>query len=594
MRAASDTVFGRVVRVAAAVLAAVLVVGGAATWALLRSARQVDRLAVGYGPAADANAAALTYMLDAETGIRGYALTGSPAALAPYRLAGTEVLPQLAAVRRDLHSVADHSLDAAIDVEARRARTWLDTVARPAVRGVAAARRATSASSARARFDAFRRANTAVAASLEAARRGLNDDSRSLSDWVVPSILAAVALVLIASVFFTVRAARAVAVPLQTLSTVVRRLEGGDLSARADETTGPMEVRTVAAAVNSLALERAAAIDREREDDRLRVEVRELTAAVRIGQDPQTTVAALAAGLGRVFAVGLAWVFTFDDPRVPAVAALWRRESPDRPLPTRAADDPPPAGPGQPALVRDQRRGHRRPHRAGRRRIAVPDALGAVRSSAVAAVGDGNQALGLIWLGSAEARTWTATELGLVQHVAAELAQSLVQNHVLTQQRDAMRQLHEAHEAKSALVSTVSHELRTPLTSIIGYLDLLGDGAGGELEPETAEMLAVIERNATRLRGMIEDLLRQSEVEAGRRADDLDRIDLALVVQDVEDTIAPLATNARLELETSHPEPGQSRRGRQRARADPGGGQPRGERGEVHPSRRPGERDGRT
>ena len=121
-----------------------------------------------------------------------------------------------------------------------------------------------------------------------------------------------------------------------------------------------------------------------------------------------------------------------------------------------------------------------------------------------------------------------------------------------------MRRLHEAHEAKTALVSTVSHELRTPLTSIIGYLDLLLDGAGDQLDPEVAEMLGVIERNATRLRDMIEDLLRKSEVEAevDQRSDELDRVDLAVVVHDVEETIAPLAANARLELETHHPDPG--------------------------------------
>ena len=339
MRAANDTVSGRVVRVAAGVLAAILVVGAAATWALLRSARQVDRLAEGYGPAADANAAALIYMLDAETAIRGYALNGTSAALAPYRAAGTKVLPRLAAVRHYLHEVGDHSLDASLEAERRRARSWLDTVARPAVRGVAAARRTTQTAAARASFDAFRRANTAVATRLDDARSGLKDDSRSLSEWVVPAILLAVALVLIGSALFAVRAARAVAVPLLGLSTVVRRLESGDLDARADDRAGPEEVRTVAAAVNSLALERAAGIERQRADDRLRVEVRELTAAVRIGQDPQTTVAALAAGLGRVFAVDLAWVFTFDDPRVPPVAALWRQDSPDGPLPVRVADE---------------------------------------------------------------------------------------------------------------------------------------------------------------------------------------------------------------------------------------------------------------
>ena len=75
VKAANDTVPRRIGRVAIAVLLAILVVGTIATWSLLRSTKEVDRLASGYGPASDANASALTYMLDVETAIRGYALT---------------------------------------------------------------------------------------------------------------------------------------------------------------------------------------------------------------------------------------------------------------------------------------------------------------------------------------------------------------------------------------------------------------------------------------------------------------------------------------------------------------------------------------
>jgi signal transduction histidine kinase len=121
-----------------------------------------------------------------------------------------------------------------------------------------------------------------------------------------------------------------------------------------------------------------------------------------------------------------------------------------------------------------------------------------------------------------------------------------VQNHVLRQQQEAMRRLREADEAKTALVSTVSHELRTPLTSIIGYLDVLLDMDESDMPPEVAGMLHVIERNAHRLRALIEDLLTQSQIEAGRRLVELSRVDLVDVLSEVEDTIEPLADNAHL------------------------------------------------
>ena len=98
-----------------------------------------------------------------------------------------------------------------------------------------------------------------------------------------------------------------------------------------------------------------------------------------------------------------------------------------------------------------------------------------------------------------------------------------------------MRRLREADEAKTALVSTVSHELRTPLTSIIGYLDVLLDmDEQDDAAPRSPSMLRVIGRNAHRLRALIEDLLTQSQIEAGRRLVELSRVDLVDVLRGVE------------------------------------------------------------
>jgi signal transduction histidine kinase/CHASE3 domain sensor protein len=556
VKAANDTVPRRIGRVGIAVLLAVLIVGTIATWSLLRSADEVDRLTSGYGPASDANASALTYMLDVETAIRGYALTGEAAALGPYHRAINQVLPTIDAVRIDAHSVGDRSLDGVIAQERRVAQSWLSHVGRPAARSLADARREAHTTSARLRFDAFRRANAAVAVRLDTTRQNLRRDTERLSDWIVPIAIIAVVLVLLVSGYFTFRTARSVSRPLTALSSVVRRLEDGDLSARADESLGPVEVRAASLAVNSLATERGRTADQQRLDGRLRVEVRELTAAVRIGQDAQAVARALVAGLGRVFELDVAWLITFDDGRVPVLTERWRREDRQTQRPSPGQDE---------VLLRGL--ANRLWHAAtvvgiddhetqsAAERIDPVVQVGAARASAIAAIGEGNSAIGLLWLANTSGpRAWTTVELGLIQHIAAELAQGLVQNHVLSQHRAAMRRLREADEAKTALVSTVSHELRTPLTSIIGYLDLLLDTYGSELDGDLVEMLHVVERNATRLRSMIEDLLQQSELEAERRLTALDRIDLAMVLDDVRETIAPLATNAELDLDVRRPE----------------------------------------
>lgn len=61
-----------------------------------------------------------------------------------------------------------------------------------------------------------------------------------------------------------------------------------------------------------------------------------------------------------------------------------------------------------------------------------------------------------------------------------------------------------ALSAKDNFVATVSHELRTPLTSILGYLELVLDEPGHEeIEPE----LRIVQRNATHLLGLVNDLI---------------------------------------------------------------------------------------
>ncbi|MFF2296793.1 sensor histidine kinase [Arthrobacter bambusae] len=64
----------------------------------------------------------------------------------------------------------------------------------------------------------------------------------------------------------------------------------------------------------------------------------------------------------------------------------------------------------------------------------------------------------------------------------------------------------DALAAKDELVANVSHEFGSPLTSILGNIDLVLRGAQ-ELQPATRIGLEVAERNAERLRVLVEDLL---------------------------------------------------------------------------------------
>lgn len=66
-------------------------------------------------------------------------------------------------------------------------------------------------------------------------------------------------------------------------------------------------------------------------------------------------------------------------------------------------------------------------------------------------------------------------------------------------ERVAREQVESASRLKSDFLSIISHELRTPLVSIIGYNDLLLDGAAGSLTEEQIDALKKIDNNSKKL-----------------------------------------------------------------------------------------------
>jgi two-component system, OmpR family, phosphate regulon sensor histidine kinase PhoR len=78
-----------------------------------------------------------------------------------------------------------------------------------------------------------------------------------------------------------------------------------------------------------------------------------------------------------------------------------------------------------------------------------------------------------------------------------------------------LTRLKQLERTRQEFVANVSHELRTPLSLIKGYVETLLDGAKDNPEV-AAKFLQTIDRNAERLKLLIEDLLTISELESGR------------------------------------------------------------------------------
>ncbi len=106
---------------------------------------------------------------------------------------------------------------------------------------------------------------------------------------------------------------------------------------------------------------------------------------------------------------------------------------------------------------------------------------------------------------------YVSTSEDITERVEAE--NRLVE--ALETERQAVERLREVDQVKDAFVSSVSHELRTPITSILGYIEMLEDGAYGELAPEQADAVHRVATNSARLLSLIDDLLTLSRIQDG-------------------------------------------------------------------------------
>lgn len=81
---------------------------------------------------------------------------------------------------------------------------------------------------------------------------------------------------------------------------------------------------------------------------------------------------------------------------------------------------------------------------------------------------------------------------------------------------------------KTELITNVSHDLKTPLTSIVNYIDILSKD---DIHDDTAiEHISVLQRQAARMKKLIEDLVEVSKATTGNVSVNLERTDLNLLL----------------------------------------------------------------
>lgn len=99
-------------------------------------------------------------------------------------------------------------------------------------------------------------------------------------------------------------------------------------------------------------------------------------------------------------------------------------------------------------------------------------------------------------------------------------------NHISDGMTHAIEERMKSERFKTELITNVSHDIKTPLTSIINYVDLLEKE---DLHNETAqEYLEVLERQSSRLKKLIEDLIEASKASTGNLPVHLERLEAGI------------------------------------------------------------------
>ena len=112
-------------------------------------------------------------------------------------------------------------------------------------------------------------------------------------------------------------------------------------------------------------------------------------------------------------------------------------------------------------------------------------------------------------------------------------------------------ELSRANRAKGEFLANVSHELRTPLAAIVGFVEMLREGAYGELSARQVGPVERIETSANHLRELVDDILDLSKLAAARMEIHLEPLALRPFVLYVASEIEPLVAAKGLALSLS-------------------------------------------
>src|SRR4051794_2890918 len=453
----------------------------------IRGQHAVAQDALGAERILSASNAAERDLVDVETGLRGYLLTGEPRYLEPYETGRRGYAERFRTMQSLVH---DHAQVVRLDALRRTAREYVDGYAAMRVAGHGAADGEDLAEGKRRLdqvrdgFDDFNRAET----TLGDGRRARTDATSSRSVLIAATGAGVSAIVLLLLWLYL---QRAVLLPVRPVATAARRLASGRSDARVS-LGGRGEVALLAQSFNGMADALFA-----REED-LRVAGDRLQGIL----DHATAMISVKDVDGRYILVGRRWEQRIGRTADDVIGRTDAELMPGRhAAPSRAAD------------------------------------LQVIRTGEVLEY-------------EREAITPDGTSTYLIvkfplRDAAGDIYAVATMSTDVSDRNRALADAVEASRSKSEFLANMSHEIRTPLNGVIGMTELL---LQTELSTEQREYAQTASGSGEALLGVINDILDFSKIEAGKLELDRHEFDLREAVEDVCEMLAPQAHGNGLEL----------------------------------------------
>jgi signal transduction histidine kinase len=492
--------------------------------------------------------------LDAQRSIRGYVLTGQDRFLQSYYAERAQFAAMLSQARvlawPEVVSGLVREGHIAVDAFAVDDRAITFPPVSP--RSVALLRQASDWS------DQFVVVNAGVQARLATVTRTLATDSqRSLGIGLTGAAIVLTVALMIPAALTAVILGWSLP-PIIGNTNTVRRLAAGDHAARAVP-GGPAETRDLSMSINFLADESDKLRAEQEEGARLSAVVRQTAMRVREHLDAEGVTREAVTAIAQNLACDYVWLGLVNGPELTLPAG--NRE--DWELRRAVIQSIPPEYIELMADLYQQRASFCLQDLRSEEAAIIPaglrDLLRGLGGTSLlfTPFGTGHELLGeLTLLRSKPGVPWTSAEISAVESVATEVGRGLDHARLYARQKDLVEKLKDLDRAKSDFLAAVSHDLRAPLTSIVGYAEMLGEDAKRPLDAEQRQMLNAIDRNASRLQSLIDDVLTMSRIETGAFETKLRPVELSGVVRAAVGEIRVTAEENGLDLRLSCPEQG--------------------------------------